>query len=85
MEDDVYDFVCGCQIRCLSASDYRRWQSDFCRLHSEHSIAAALARTRLSVDAKSSRKDRLLTAARNAPHPIRRSFAEMSVKGGFDL
>lgn len=85
VEDDVYEFDCGCSMRCLAETGFRDWQSHFCQVHSKHSLPDALARTRMVIEAKAMRKHRLVEAARNAPKPPRRSFAEMSAKGGFDL
>lgn len=85
MDDDVYEFTCGCRVSCLAEYEFRLWKSSHCKMHSDRSLPNAIFRCRMLLDAKTMRKNRLMAESSRALKQPRRSFAEMSAKGGFDL
>lgn len=81
-DDSVYSHPCGCEVRCLESAGFKRYQSEYCLLHSGHTWPAAEFRMLILIQAKRQEKEK---QARNVIQPIRRSFTEMSARGGFDI
>lgn len=54
--DDVYEFPCGCRVRCLALSQFVEWSDEPCESHSVRTIQALGQRTANLIEAKHQRQ-----------------------------